>query len=277
MSAPAYCEVLPAPSLQRFVECYWFLRNDGAEPGEPHPIFPDGCMELVFNVGAPFLRVFPYGRSEEQPSRMVVGQMDHSVTVCPTGAVDVVGVRFRPSGAHPLFRFPMSELQNALVPLEDLVVFPDGFSHIRSLNARSRALDRILSPRFEDAADLDSDLERAVQEVLAAEGRISVDRLAADMGVGPRQLERRFREQVGLGPKRFAKILRFQSVFQKGFDECPWAELALECGYYDQAHFIRDFKSFTGRSPSALFLEDGALTRVFTRRRRTSASYNTRT
>jgi AraC-like DNA-binding protein len=279
VSPPSYREVLPAPILRRFIECYWFLRADRAAPSDPQPILPDGCMELVFNLGAPFRRCHPDGRSpwsEEQPSRMLVGQMDHHVTVRATGPVDVVGVRFHPTGAHPLFRFPMAELANELVPLEDVVALPERFGSASSMEDRRRTLDAILSTRFENTATLDSDFERAVGSVVEAEGRVSTDTLAALMGVGPRQLERRFRERVGLGPKRFAKVLRFQSVFRRAFlDERPWAELALDCGYYDQAHFIRDFKSFTGRSPSALFSHENAVTRVFTRRRRKSGLYNT--
>lgn len=276
MSPASYHEVPPAPILRRFIECYWFLRSGGATDLEPQPILPDGCMELVFNLGVPFRRCHPDGRSEEQPSRILVGQMDHHVTVRATGPVDVVGVRFQPSGAHPLFRFSMADLTNQLVPLEDVVSLPERLGSTSSMEERKPALDAILSSRFGNAGAPDSDFERAVSRVVEAEGRISVDTLAADMGVGPRQLERRFRERVGLGPKRFAKVLRFQSVFRRGFlDERPWASLALDCGYYDQAHFIRDFKSFTGRSPSALFSHENAVTRVFTRRRRESGSYNT--
>ncbi len=278
MNAASYREVLPAPFLRRFIECYWFLRADEAASADPQPILPDGCMELVLNLGAPFRRCHPDGRSpasEEQPSRMLVGQMDHHVSVRATGPVDVVGVRFHPSGAHPLFRFPMAELTNELAPLEDVVSLPERLTSASSIKDRRRALDAILSSRFGNAAP-DPDFERAVSSVVEAEGRICVDALAANMGVGPRQLERRFRERVGLGPKRFAKVLRFQSVFRRAFlDERPWAELALDCGYYDQAHFIRDFKSFTGKSPSALFSRENALTRVFTRGRRKSGLYNT--
>jgi len=236
-------------------------------------------MELVLNLGDPFRRCHEDSRnawSEEQPSRMLVGQMDHHVTVRATGTVDVVGVRFHPSGAHPLFRFPMAELANELMPLEDLAALHDRLGSESSTEERKQALDTVLTARFGNAAAPDRDFERAVSSVVRAEGRISVDALAAGMGVGTRQLERRFRERVGLGPKRFAKVLRFQSVFRRAFlDERPWAHLALDCGYYDQSHFIREFKSITGRSPSALFTNESALTRVFTRRRRLSGSYNT--
>jgi AraC-like DNA-binding protein len=274
MNAATYRELLPAAPLRRFVECYWFLNAPSSTALEAQPILPDGCMEMVFNLGSPFRRCHPDGRMEIQPSRMLVGQMDHHVTVLPKGPIDVVGVRFRPSGAHPLFRFPMSDLRNQLVPLNDVADLSACLDEIAP-EGRKRALDAMLLPRFQEAVIADAGFELAVERVVASEGRVSVDGLSRDLGVSARHLERKFRERVGLGPKRFAKVLRFQSVFRTAFlDEPPWAELALECGYYDQAHFIRDFKSFTGTSPVVLFQREGELTRVFTRRRR-SGSYNT--
>jgi AraC-like DNA-binding protein len=132
-------------------------------------------------------------------------------------------------------------------------------------------------PRFAGVLDsAGSDFEGCVRSAVEAEGRVSVDELASSTGLGPRQLERRFRERVGLGPKRFLKILRFQSVFRRGSSQArDWAEVALDCGYYDQSHFIRDFKSFTGASPDAFFAAESPLTMVFTGGRRKSGSYNT--
>ncbi len=276
MKGASYREALPAPSLRRFIECYWFLQAPEDAQSNAEPILPDGCMELVLNLGAPFQRCHEDGRVEPQPSRMLVGQMDHAVTVRAGGPVDVVGVRFHPSGAHPLFRFSMGSLANRLVPLAEAVDLPDFLAGKTRIQERKRALDANLVPRFERSMQSDTGFERAIASVVEAEGRIGVDGLAQDMGIGPRQLERMFRERVGIGPKRFARILRFQSVFRRSrLLALRWAELALDCGYYDQAHFIRDFRSFTGTSPGALFASpDNALTRVFTRRGR-SRSYNT--
>jgi AraC-like DNA-binding protein len=90
-------------------------------------------------------------------------------------------------------------------------------------------------------------------------------------------MERRFLAGVGIGPKRFARILRFQRALREKTDDArAWADVALDCGYCDQAHFIRDFKSFTGTSPARFFAEESPLTRFFTRSRRASDSYKTR-
>lgn len=270
----SYRERWPTPALRPYVECYWFL--NGGDAAGLHPILPDGCVELVLNLGAPFQRLGPDGRSEVQPLRMVVGQMDRLVTVCPTGGVDLVGVRFHPCGARPLLQLPMVDLRNELAPLDDVIGLGDRVSPEHRQDDRVGALDDLLLAELRDPSRRDSDLEAAVRSIVSAEGRVSVDRLAFSMGIGPRQLERRFLAGVGVGPKRFARILRFQSVFKRaGEDARAWAEVALDCGYCDQAHFIRDFQSFTGASPARFFLHESPLTRFFTRRERKSGFYNT--
>jgi transcriptional regulator GlxA family with amidase domain len=96
------------------------------------------------------------------------------------------------------------------------------------------------------------------------------------MGISGRQLERRFMSEVGLGPKLLCRILRFQQVFPavERADK-NWARIAADCGYYDQAHLIRDFRQFAGQTPSVLFDHFTPFAEFFTRKRRASDFYNT--
>ncbi|HSF18051.1 MAG TPA: helix-turn-helix domain-containing protein [Vicinamibacteria bacterium] len=271
----SYREVSPHPSLARHIECYWFLRSSEPSRQRSESILPDGCMELVFNLSAPIRRLIGDGTSELQPPRMLVGQMDRCIAIQPTGCVDIVGVRFRPAGAYPFFRVPMSELANRFLPAESVLRIEDGLADSQSPESRSHALDRVLQAAVA-GNEGDRDLDSVTAWILRAEGRMSVSEVARIMGVGSRQLERRFRERVGLAPKTFTRIVRFQSIFRRApSDVRRWAELAFDCGYYDQAHFIKDFKRFTGESPAAFFASDNALTRVFTRAGRKSDPYNT--
>ena len=102
------------------------------------------------------------------------------------------------------------------------------------------------------------------------------DQLANDAGISSRQLERRFLREIGLGPKLLGRIIRFQQVF-RAVERCDaaWATVAIECGYYDQAHLIRDFHQFARQTPGVLFGHQSALTESFTRKARTSDFYNT--
>jgi len=96
-------------------------------------------------------------------------------------------------------------------------------------------------------------VNEAVKQIAVARGARDLGRLATDLGLSLRQLERRFLSAVGLSPKLFCRMRRFQSVFQAiEQDSAKWADAAVRCGYYDQAHLIRDFHEFSGEAPSAL-------------------------
>ena len=112
--------------------------------------------------------------------------------------------------------------------------------------------------------------------IVDSRGLIAVDELAGDAGISSRQLERRFLREVGVGPKLLGRIIRFQQVFRAvEQSNNAWAEIAIECGYYDQAHLIRDFNQFAQQTPAVLFSSQSALTESFTRKSRKSDFYNT--
>jgi AraC-like DNA-binding protein len=181
---------------------------------------------------------------------MVVGQMPRFMEIEPTGAVDLVGIRFRPGGLHPFLRAPMTELTGAWADLGDID---------RSLR---RDLEGVRGPEEALLARLrpgDGAVAAAVARIERGEQRI--DRVAKDLGLHPRRLERLFAREVGLPPKTLARIVRFQGVV-RGTGE--WAALAQACGYYDQAHLIRDFREFAGEPATAFFARRHAMSDAYT-------------
>ncbi len=113
-------------------------------------------------------------------------------------------------------------------------------------------------------------------EIIRAKGQTSIDSLIRNIGISGRQLERKFNRLVGLTPKTFSRILRFQNVLnllnRNHFQVLT--TLGLECGFYDQAHFIHEFKEFTGQSPTAYFSKEHKMTAFFTSSDRMSDFYN---
>ena len=274
-----YRELQPRPPLDRFVECFWTL--DGAVdsgPAAPQPILPDGCAELILNFGAPFRETRPDGSSEAQPLNFLVGQMTQPIHISPSGAVSLVGIRFHPGGTAPFFRLPMWELANRIVALESLdSELEKDLLQVAAacfaMDDRIKALENCLAARAREHSGRVLDLTAAA---IRQKGRIKVDRLATEAGLSSRQLERRFLKEVGIGPKLFCRILRFQQVFRAlESDSTNWASVAVNCGYYDQAHLIRDFQEFAQRTPAALLAQTEPLTEIFTRKRRMSHSSNT--
>lgn len=254
------------------------LESD-APATNPERILPDGCVELILNFGAEFSQHCE-GRQELQPRNFLVGQMTGPIVISPTGAVQLIGIRFHPGGTLPFLRLPLHEITDQVVELGSLSSklerdLLQAASAARSLPEKVNAIEEFLTGELLSRKH-DSRLMTLAARIVESGGLVSVDQLANDAGISSRQLERRFLREVGLGPKLLGRIIRFQQVF-RAVDQCDaaWAVVAIECGYYDQAHLIRDFHQFARQTPAILFGQQSALTESFTRKARTSDFYNT--
>ncbi len=274
-----YCEITPKPPLSSFVECFWTLEGDGPGSGVPERILPDGCVELILNFGERFSQHVD-GACVLQPRHFLVGQMTGPILISPAGRVELLGIRFHPGGTSAFLRLPMSEVTDRVAELgglsselerELLSVTQD----LATLSEKTSAVEAALTSRLLRGKSASSLMPLAAR-IVGSAGLISVDRLAVDAGISSRQLERRFMREVGVGPKLLSRILRFQQVFRAVERvDLAWASIALECGYYDQAHLIRDFHQFARQTPAVLFAEQSVLTESFTRKTRASHFSNT--
>lgn len=239
MNSHTYYERPPSPRLAPYVECYWFGESPHARPGRV--ILPDGCVDILFER-----------RSAELTA---VGLMTRP------GVVDIAansahfGVRFRPAMASA-FLEAAPELTDRIEPLEKL------------WGARARRLREPLAD-----ARTDEDLIAAMERVLAPREIPRLEALrtlalppghaAACAGISPRHLRRVTLEAAGVPPKYLRRILRFRAAAGavRALRTPPnWAHFAAGHGYYDQAHFIREFREFAGATPGR-FLQsqfDGA-------------------
>lgn len=268
--------------LSTTIECYWLLEGQSTPPsGQPERILPDGCIELIVNLSDRFLEHRDDDGVAVQPSRFVAGQMTRPVLVVPTGRIRVFGIRFVPGGTIPYFDGPASELTNLIVALDDAAsdlsrAFASRLDPVGLPAELVAQTEAILLEAGRQRDHRGNSVEAAIARVLDSGGRTSVDRIASDLGISGRQLERRFVNEVGLGPKLLCRILRFQQVFRAvESDAIHWASLAAECGYFDQSHLIRDFRQFAGQTPAVLFEAFSPFGEFFTRKHRASGSSNT--
>ena len=268
-----YREIKPTPRLRTFVECYWTLEGPRAvDASPPERILPDGCVELILNFGDRFLQHVD-GERRRQPRNFIVGQMTGPILISASGVVRLLGIRFQPGGTRPFLDLPANEITDRVIELGSLSwqferSLLDSCEHAVELDQKIAALDAYLTSRLNDAR-FGSNLLALAATIIDRRGLVSVDQLASRAGVSSRQLERRFLQEVGLGPKLLARIVRFQQVFRAVDQSNPaWADVAIECGYYDQAHLIRDFNQFAQQSPAVLFASQSALTESFTRKTR---------
>ncbi len=233
---------------------------------------PDGCVEWIFHLGTPYVDYSGEdGRERTQPPSFLVGPMTRPIEIAPTGPVSTLGVRFRPGGARGLLP-PLDVFAGAFpTPREvwgsEAGSIEDEVANAPDLPSRRATIEAFLEKRRarERASAFGAQLSAAVGLVLASRGRASVAAIARRVGCSPRQLERAFAAGVGLAPKELLRIARFQNVLRlSGRDRgTGWADLAARCGYADQAHLVREFKSLSGATPASRETTAGALTRYF--------------
>jgi len=263
-----YEETVPPPALRGLVHRIWLLR--GAAPSSQAAFqraMPDGRAELIFNLGEPFECRDGEG-IRRQPLALVVGPSRRSMQIRPTGAVDLVGVRFRPEALSAWLRVPGGELLGRSgaageVPLpldptlaEQLAAVPDSAS-------RRSVLHRHLAESAGRSA-FDRRMSAAVDLALA-DGRPRPATIAGAIGMSHRQLNRLFRERLGFGPKSLIRLGRFQRALRslEGPGRLSIAGVATRAGYFDQAHLTRDFRLFAGIGPARYLREARELARNF--------------
>ncbi len=269
-----YREWNPPPPLTPFVRALWLLELDAADAA-PQRIVPDGHPELIVNLAAR-LSALADGEWSRQPIAFLAGQLEEPLLLRNRGKVKTLGVSFYAHGASGIFPQPMHELANAFTPLEDLCS-ELALAITRALDSPNPipAIECALSTQAGRLAGSDALVTEAVHR-LTGGSPSNPDLLARDLGLSRRQFERRFRAAVGLSPAFFARLQRFNRVYAV-FDDSSrnWADAAIACGYYDQAHLIRDCRALAGVTPPALFDPATDLARHFYRRYRAPQSYKT--
>jgi AraC-like DNA-binding protein len=265
-----YAERRPAQELAPFVEAFWWMRGGaGPAPAAADKVLPDGCLELVLHLGDRFSAGREPSRLFEQPRAVLVGQLTGCLFLRPGARVETMGIRFRPGGAFPFLGPRVHELTGQVVALGDLWgnaahELEETVALAAGPAAQALAAERWLRRRLHGLAARDRLVERAVRSIVTRHGAVAVAELADAAGVSARQLERRFRGAVGLPPKALARVLRFQAVLQAvSAGAGDWAGVALDHGYFDQPHLIRDFQELAGETPARLLARLGELGRRF--------------
>ncbi|AVR94933.1 AraC family transcriptional regulator [Pseudoduganella armeniaca] len=242
MALTFYAEFPPCPALRPYVACLWAAKTDGAAP---HRVLPDNCVDILWqDTGA---------------GAFAVGMMSAPIWVPATGPVRIVAVRFRPGAASLFLGAPLRVLTDTRAELADLWGRADAMRLQDALwqpalttAARLRLVEQALLARRVEAAPAPTLGQRAVAIIEASHGAVRLEALADALHVSRQHLALQFGQQVGLTPKLFARICRFRRASEalRHGGAIELAQLALDCGYFDQSHLIRDFHDFAGTTPA---------------------------
>jgi AraC-like DNA-binding protein len=250
----------PPPPLEKFIQCFWYWEI-AARPAHAYErLLPNGEPAIIFNLRDDAIRIYATDdvSSYNTYGHAVVSGAHSNYFVIDTAEQQrVLGIQFKPGGAFPFFRLPADEIENTSVALDDLWPARAGLLREQVLAARSieamfRILEEDLLKYVVRPLELHPAIHYAVHHFRRAPHIATVASITEQTGLSPRRFIELFRQQVGLTPKTFCRVRRFQRVLNTvhNMNEVAWAQVALDCGYYDQAHFIHDFQSFSGLTPS---------------------------
>ena len=251
----------PPPPLGQFVDIIWLYEGYARPAHAKERLLPDGSIEMVFNLAEDKIRLYDRentSRFQTYAGSVVCGPHSQFFVIDTAEQDTVAGVHFKPGGAFPFLKLPTSELHNLHVGLDDLwgrlaAEVRERLLGAKTLEAKIRVLEEALLAAAGGALDRHPAVAYALREFQSAPHERKVSEITERIGLSARRFIDVFRNEVGLTPKLFCRVRRFQKVLpliQKG-KEIDWAEIALSCGYFDQAHFNHDFRAFSGINPSA--------------------------
>ena len=249
----------PAPPLSRFVDIFWLYENRETEQKTEH-ILPTGTLELAINLRQNELRFYDVERPENRSrfsGAVVSGAHGRSFTPDSEEEIFIIGVHFKPGGAFPFLGLPAGELTDTHVDLETLWGpsahrLRERLSEATTSTDRFRLLQEALLGRLCARVEKHYAVSAALEMFGKNQPGPAVREIAKYLGLSQRRFIQVFKAEVGMTPKLFSRIQRFQQTRTRiQQDPSPnWADLALDLGYCDQSHLIREFVEFSGLSPT---------------------------
>lgn len=237
---------VPGGRLGRYVGLFWLYEGYSVAHSRER-LLPGATTEMVFELR-------PSARGAA--ASVVAGPHSEYSVLDTSVAVSMVGVHFKAGGCFPFFGVPAAELHNLDVPLESL--WRSRAAQVHELLLAAATADEKFDIIERMLLDAHCETERhpaiafALRELSTVPQRLNLAALADRIGMSQRRFIERFRTEVGMTPKLFARVQRFQGAIRaiQPLEDIDWAQVAADCGYFDQAHFIHDFRGFAGLTPT---------------------------
>ena len=265
-----YSEVRPGNRLKQYVKCYYIYESE-ANVIFDDTVFPSGCIEIIFNLGTGKWQTAVENSFVTTPPIELWGQIIKPLAVRSIGKNIMLGVRFFPHAAGCFLNGKIDLFNNRVVDFRDLSgnavnVLYSKLQETSSWNKRIELVEGflfqslVLSERRFRKMTVVNDI---MNEIRREDFFDNIENVASRYGITSRYLQKLFLQYTGLTPKLYSKINRFQNslrlVTQK---DISLTSIAYDCGYFDQSHFIREFKSFTGLTPSSYSIESSPVALV---------------
>lgn len=256
----------PHPDLESLVKCYWTLEVPAQTDVQRQRIIPDGCIEMAFILADDIKRYTSQDDYILQPRAMVLGQTIDPFYIEPTGRVNTFAIRFYPYGFANFVTIPSKNLVNKETPLTLLFgempakELEEKMKRATDAQQRIDIIEDFLLDKLKNKTTIDTIVKSTIDMIMSTKGSAAINTILKDNLSKRRQLERKFIQQIGISPKQLGKVIRLQTALKLLLNRQTekLTEIAYESEYYDQSHFIKDFKEFTGTNPKE-FLGDSSM------------------
>lgn len=257
----------PHTDLASLVKCFWTLEVPTQKEFQKQIILPDGCIDMIFTLGEDVRRYTSETDFLIQPREMILGQITQPFYIQPTGYVNTFAVRFYPYGFIHFVSTSINQLANKETPLDAIFgheiakTLKTDIHNQGDTKQRIAIVENFLLARLKDKTTIDQIVKSTIDTLLSTHGSSKISSIFTNDSSRRRQLERKFAIQIGISPKQLGKVIRLQTALKLLLNQKTdsLTQIAYESEYYDQAHFIKDFKEFTGTTPGE-FLGDDTMT-----------------
>jgi AraC-like DNA-binding protein len=253
-----YYTIQPPDQLKPYVRCFWVLEHE-LSTGEPYVYrsVADGCTEMVFHYRSTFDELTDNGGENGGPSGIQF-QTTRYRRFITHESFGIFGAYIYPFAVPYLFNIPSSETSNLALDFDTFLSCPGRELEERIMLAadnqrRAEILSSFLTERLKRNYLKDERIATSIRQVIHSKQYRTVARLADDYNLSTRQFDRRFKEFAGFAPKTYMRLVRLQDALKQYNTDKTLTQIAMECGYYDQSHFIHDVKAFTGYHPGHYF------------------------
>jgi AraC-like DNA-binding protein len=265
-----YQEFQPGSRLKPYVKSFFYYESSSGETFTD-TVFPSGCMEIIFNLGTGEWQTSCRNSFDKTPRIELWGQIVKPLPIRSIGKNVMLGVRFYPYAAGSFFKENMEEFNNQVADYTIIdrhaIYLHERLFEVKSFPHRITLLEDYLWNRLslsEKRKGKIALVHNIMQDMRREDFFDNIENVAARYGITSRYLQKLFLQNTGLTPKLYSKIHRFQNSLNLVIkSDAPLTTIAYNCGYSDQSHFIREFKSFTGLTPSGYTPEKSPLSAAF--------------
>jgi AraC-like DNA-binding protein len=246
--------------LQHYIQSIWGMESETSNDTYPRSlIMPDGIVEVIFHYHEPF---YTWQGDEKflQPESFAISMMRQFIEIGSAGSTGFISVRFFPWGAYHFFSLPIKDFLDKTIDASLLWGDePEALIHEiktkQTIEERFKVAEGFLLEKLKQFQRKEENTDNAIKLIRKTKGELSIEDICAATGIPKKQLERKFVAAVGVTPKLFSRITRFLFICQHLEEQKhkTLTQLTHDCGFYDQAHFIKEFKAFSGFTPKAFY------------------------